>query len=72
MSYKPSVCLFFFLFEYYYSKWLFTVHGYEKAEQESEKTENTLWGKEHAVSHLKVVQSTMGLHTGAGWTDSFH
>lgn len=42
------------------------VHGHKKVEQESKRAQNTLWGKEHTVNHLKVVQSTMSLCTGAG------
>lgn len=45
---------------------LTAVHGYENVEQESEKAQNTLWGKEHTVNHLKVIQSMIGLCTGAG------
>lgn len=30
-------------------------NGDEKAEQESKKLQNTLWGKEHTVNHIRVI-----------------
>lgn len=53
-----AICVVFFPFFSFLGVTLATdsaVHAYEKSEQESKKAQNTLWGKEYTVNHLKVI-----------------